>query len=90
MNLLALEPSAQGRTYARLAGAALVEYAFNTMGLRKIYCFAYGDHHVTARLARMSGGTQEAVLRKDLYRDGKYHDRIVWGLLREEYNGPAD
>ena len=89
VSLLALEPKAQGRLYARLAGEALRGYAFNTLGMRKIYCFSYSDHRITARLARMAGGVQEAVLRKDLFRGGKYHDRIVWGLLKEEYDGSS-
>ena len=87
VSIIALDLEFQGKRFAREAGAALTEYAFGTLGIRKLYCFAYGDHHATARLARMAGAQKEAVLRKDLYRSGQYHDRIVWGLLREEYNG---
>jgi RimJ/RimL family protein N-acetyltransferase len=87
VGLIALAPEYLGHDRAENAIRAAVEYAFNTLNLRKIYCFCYSDHRATARLAKRCGGKEEAVLREDLYRDGKYHDRIVFGLLRSEYNG---
>ena len=43
-----------------------------------------GDEAVQ-KLNIKAGYTKEGIGRQEFYRDGKYYDRVYWGLLKSEY-----
>lgn len=85
-----LLPDAQGEGYGTEAISLLVEYAFETRGLHRVYgkTVAFNDdiHAVMDRL----GFTEEGRMRDHLFLDGDYRDVVVYGLLREEWSGLDD
>jgi RimJ/RimL family protein N-acetyltransferase len=77
------EPSAWNRGFGSDAIGTLVRFAFDEMNLRKlrINVFDYNDRAKHVLEAR--GFVQEGRLRDDFYRDGAFHDLVIYSIFRE-------
>ncbi|NEU57214.1 GNAT family N-acetyltransferase [Halorussus sp. MSC15.2] len=82
-----LVPEARGEGYATEAVTLLLDYAFETRGLRRTYARVVehndGSHDLLERL----GFTEEGRLREHVFLDGEYRDVVLYGLLRDEWDG---
>ena len=74
-----------GRGYGREAVALIVAYGFDRLNLHKIGLGVHADHEEAVRLYESLGFQVEGRLRGHLFRDGGYHDKLVMGVLREEF-----
>jgi len=75
--------------YATEATALVVGYGFDTLNLNRIWLHVFEDNPGGKRAYEKVGFRVEGVLRQENYRDGRYWDTIVMGLLREEWNRRA-
>ena len=74
------------RGYGTEATALMAQYGFETLNLNRIWLHVY-EHNTRGRRAYEKVGFQlEGTLRKHCYREGRYWDVIVMGLLREEWD----
>ncbi len=79
------EKSTWGKGYALEIIHLLHTYAFDSLNLNKVVSLVSSANLAIEKLNLKSGYTKEGVGRQELYRDGKYFDRISWGLLRSDY-----
>jgi len=71
--------------YGTDAMMAMLDFAFNRMNLHRVYLRVY-DFNVRGRKSyEKCGFKKEGVLREDLYAHGKYHDTIIMGILKDEF-----
>lgn len=63
----------------------LLSFAFNQININKVRLNVYSFNERAIKSYEKCGFKKEGVLRQEIYRDGKYYDTIVMGLLREEY-----
>ncbi len=70
--------------YGTEAAAAIIEEAFETLDINKIYAAHFSDNPASGRLMQKLGMKKEAELRKHVIKWGKSKDLIYYGLLREE------
>lgn len=77
------EPSAWNRGFGGDAVRTLVRFAFDEMNLQKlrINVFEYNDR--AKHVLEMQGFVQEARLRREFYREGSYHDLLVYSTFRD-------
>lgn len=75
----------RGKKYGQQAIMLLLDYAFNYLNLHKVYCKT--DNSAAAGMYEKLGFLKEGVLRQQSYQDGQYVDKIVFGILRDEYHG---
>ncbi|HEX9982750.1 MAG TPA: GNAT family protein [Thermoanaerobaculia bacterium] len=77
------EPSAWNRGYGGDAIQTLVRFAFDEMNLHKlkINVFDYNDR--AKHLLETHGFAQEARLQRDFYREGTYHDIVIFSVFRD-------
>lgn len=61
----------------------LIDYAFMTLKLNKIYLTTDADNKIAQKLFEKLGFKQEGLLIKDLFHRGQYIDRIRYGLLTD-------
>lgn len=85
LGILIGEPQARKQGYGLEAVELVVGYGFTQLNLRKITAGMYADHHASRRLFEKAGFKSEGRLRKHLFRDGTYHDKLLMGLLHEDY-----
>jgi len=62
----------------------MMRHAFDALGLNRIYGGSISKDLVTL-MCRVLGFSQEGVARKEIYKDGSFHDSYQYGILREEF-----
>ena len=73
--------------YGTDAMKVLIKFIFEQMNIHKIKLNVYSFNERAIRSYVKCGFKHEGTLRKEIFRDGKYYDEIVMGLLSEEYFG---
>jgi RimJ/RimL family protein N-acetyltransferase len=79
------EVSEWGKGYGTEATRLMVEYAFDTLNLHRVWLHVLEHHAAAIRLYRKVGFQQEGVLREALFREGRYHNLITMAILRDEW-----
>lgn len=74
-----------GKGYGTDAMNVLIKFIFEQMNINKIKLNVYDFNERAVKSYEKSGFVKEGVLRQEIYKDGKYHDEYVMGLLRSEY-----
>ncbi len=74
-----------GKGYGTDAKMLLLNHAFSTMNLFKINSSVTEFNERSVGALKKQGYVQEGVVRQDIYCEGRYWDRILFGLLRSEF-----
>lgn len=84
------ETGYKGKGVASKASKLIFHYAFETLGLEKIYLYTESDNIAAQKLFRRVGFKEEGLLKKDLFSKGRYVDRFAYGITKEEFLPAAD
>lgn len=79
------EKTRWGRGYGREAVGLMLGYAFERLNLHKVTLGVEAGHKPAVRLYEELGFKIEGVQRQHIFRNGRYRDNLVMGLLRSEY-----
>lgn len=77
--------TARGQGYAREAIMLLLDYLFSGYPTERVAAFTDSENEPAQHLLQAAGFQQEGVLRRAAFRDGRWHDYIMYGLLRQEW-----
>ncbi|MEM1154154.1 MAG: GNAT family protein [Pseudomonadota bacterium] len=80
------DKSCWGKGYALEVIQLLNRYGFEYLNLNKLISSTCSDNEAIQRLNTKAGYTKEGVGRQEFFRNGRYYDRIYWGMLRSEYD----
>ena len=75
----------RGQGYATEAAAALIEYAFETLGLHRVHATTSSGNPDSFRVMERLGMKQEGRMREATFKDGTWLDKLVYGLLAREW-----
>lgn len=75
------DPSIYGSGIGYEAGALLVEYAFDTLKLHRLYCGTHAENIGMQKLALKLGMNEEGRRREALLKNGIFADIVEYGLL---------
>ena len=78
-------PKYQGQGFGREGISLMLWYAFHQLNLNRIYLKVRADNERAVRCYEKCGFVREGTLRAHAYGDGKYHDVICMGILRDEW-----
>jgi RimJ/RimL family protein N-acetyltransferase len=67
-----------GRGIMTEAVSEFVNYRFKNFPLHRIYAEAYANHPASARVLEKAGFTLEGRLRKNVFKDGKILDSLLY------------
>ena len=79
------EPDYRGKGYGSEALRLALRYAFDELNLERVGLDVIANNAAAIRAYERAGFRQEGVLRGAVLRDGQRHDRIVMGVLRDEW-----
>lgn len=79
------EVAYKGRGVAKEASRLILEYGFNVLKLNRIYLYTESKNVTAQKLFEKVGFIKEGLIRSDIISHGKYADRYVYGVLREEW-----
>ena len=74
-----------GKGYGQEACKLVVDYAFSRLNLNKLLLGVYATHKPAIRTYQKIGFRIEGVLKKMLNLEGKYVDKIIMGILKDEF-----
>ncbi|NLC64901.1 MAG: GNAT family N-acetyltransferase [Erysipelothrix sp.] len=63
----------------------LLEYGFEGLNLERLYLHVFSFNERAIKFYEKFNFKHEGTLRNMLYRNGKYHDLLAYGLMRDEW-----
>lgn len=81
------EKDAWGQGYGTEVMQVRTKYAFEELGLHRIESECFAENKASARCLEKAGYQREGVARKKYWREGRWHDAILWAILDEDYFG---
>lgn len=75
----------RGKGIGTFAVTSMINHAFLHLNLRRIQLEVLEYNSIAMSLYKKVGFVEEGRRRKAVYKDGKYVDMVVMGLLRDEY-----
>jgi [ribosomal protein S5]-alanine N-acetyltransferase len=81
-----LDDAAWGQGYATEAARALLQWAFDTLGLNRVQAETDTRNAASARVLEKLGFLREGTLREDCVVNGDVSDSWVYGLLRRQWH----
>ncbi|GKV64987.1 N-acetyltransferase [Sporosarcina sp. NCCP-2331] len=82
---ISIGPDFQGKSYGTDAMKVLLNFIFNYMNVNKVKLQVFGFNQRAIGSYEKCGFQLEGTFREELFRFGKYHDILVMGLLRKEW-----
>lgn len=78
------EIDARGKGLALEASRLLLAYAFDKLGLQRVYLHVFADNEQALHLYRKVGFEEEGRLRQHMYKDGRFRDVVVMAMIHTE------
>lgn len=75
----------RSKGYGTDAMKVLMNFIFNQMNVNKVQLEVYSFNDRAIKSYKKSGFVEEGRIRQRIFRNGKYHDELVMGILKEEY-----
>jgi RimJ/RimL family protein N-acetyltransferase len=79
------EKDCLSKGYGTEAMKLLIDYSFNTLNLNKVELDTYEFNIRAYKSYKKAGFIEEGRRRQAIYVNGKYHDRIILGILKDEW-----
>jgi UDP-4-amino-4,6-dideoxy-N-acetyl-beta-L-altrosamine N-acetyltransferase len=80
-----LDPSSRGKGFAAEALYLSLRYAFHHLNMQRLYLEVYEWNEPARSLYESFGFKLEGTFRNHIYREGRYHNVLVYGLLESEF-----
>ena len=82
--ILVGDADARGKGYAREASELILRYAFDQLGLHRVYLHSFADNAAAVRLYKRVGFRLEGTLRHHVLKRGVFRDVVVMAMLQHE------
>ncbi|CAM1333939.1 GNAT family N-acetyltransferase [Tenacibaculum aestuariivivum] len=81
-----VNPDRQGMGIGKLVSLWMYNYAYSILKLNKIFLYTNDDNIAAYSIYQKAGFTLEGVLKNHKWKDGKFHNRRIYGLLKSEWD----
>jgi len=71
--------------YATEASKAMLNFAFNNVGLNRVYALFFANNPASGEVMKKIGMSYEGTFREHLVKDGTAMDTCFYGILRRDY-----
>lgn len=75
------------RGYGAEAARLMINYGFQQLNLHRISSGAFAFNERSLKLHKKVGFREEGRMRQATFKNGQYHDHVMFGILREEWKG---
>lgn len=83
IGILIGNPGIHGRGIGTKTTRALVSYAFNRLGLHRVYAYVIVENEASLRMFRKCGFQEEGILRDSLMKGGRYHSQVLLAVIND-------
>jgi RimJ/RimL family protein N-acetyltransferase len=88
-NAMVGERDSQNRGIGTAATRAMVRHGFLDLNLHRIYVSILRDNVSSIRMCEKAGFREEGTIRQGAYKNGRYHDLVLMGVLKSEMQDGA-
>jgi len=81
-----IHPDFAGKGYATEALATALEYAFDSLDLKRVEAEVMPGNLASEKVLEKNGFKREGLLKRSMYWDGKYFDINLFALLQSDYH----
>jgi len=81
------EINERGQGFAKEALKKTLNFGFFKIGLNRITLKVLQENETAIQLYQSAGFIKEGTLRKNVFKNNKFKDEILMGILKEEFNG---
>jgi RimJ/RimL family protein N-acetyltransferase len=74
-----------GKGFAKDIRKVLLSYAFIEIGINKVYSYVWSENSKMIKLNENVGFQIEGRLSQDVFSHGEYRDRVIMGVLKDNY-----
>ncbi len=75
----------QNHGFGYEASLLLMNYCFTKLGLHKMFGDSITENIASRKMCKKIGLTEDGILRQHFNIDGKFHDLVYFGILKEEF-----
>lgn len=75
----------RGKGFGKDMLLTIINYGFKELNLNRIWCEVYSNNN-SIHLYKKLGFVSEGILREHVYKNGKYLDSHILGMLKKEFN----
>lgn len=79
-----ISPEYIGKGYGKLSAKLMLRFLFDQYPINRCYAYCLENHPITINLFENLGFKKEGILREDVYKNGKFHNLVLYSLLRKE------
>jgi RimJ/RimL family protein N-acetyltransferase len=83
-----VSPQERGKGYCTEAVKILVDFLFLSKDIVRVQAEASPENRASQKVLEKAGFTKEGVIRKSVFNKGRWHDGIMYSILREEWKEP--
>jgi len=76
----------RGKGYSKYATFETLNYAFNKIGLQRIFLKVLTENVNAIKLYKQCHFVEEGILRNAVYKNGKFLNELYMSILKEEFN----
>lgn len=80
------EVKLKGKGVSTQASRLILRYAFQELGLNKVYLYTETENIPAQRLFEKVGFVKEGCLKADIFSKGRFVDRYVYGICKEAFD----
>ena len=85
VGMFAIHPSAAALRAAEDAFRVLAVYCADTLNLNRVGFYCWDGNRISETLYRRIGAVPEGRLRAETFKGGKYVDKLLYSMLREDF-----
>lgn len=82
--ILLADDDSRGKGYGTMCTKTLVNYAFDELGLHKVYAEVISENKASEAMLKKCGFRTDGILRDDNYKNGVYYDVLTMSILENE------
>lgn len=79
-----------GKGFTKEASKLILQHAFLTLNLNRVYCGTHQDNIPMQKLAESLGFKKEGIRREAIFKNGQYKDIVEYGLLKKEFTNQEE
>ena len=80
------EQEAIGKGFGKDASMTLINFAFSEVGLNRLYLYVLEENNRAIKSFEECGFRKEAVLRENVFFNRIFHNQLIMGMLKNEFN----
>lgn len=82
--ILLADDDSRGKGYGTICTKTMVDYAFDVLGMHKVYAQVLSDNKASKAMFRKCGFQIDGVFRDDVLKNGHYYDVLMMSILDNE------